>query len=153
MGERLVCPHCGRTLDRFDQPRLTVDAVVLNARDEVLLIERRNPPPGWALPGGFVDPGETLETAVARELREETGLRAGRVRQLHTYSDPERDPRHHTVSTVFLVEAEGEPAAGDDAGRAEFFPLDRLPSPLAFDHGRILRDAVRFRADGIRPDE
>ena len=145
MGDRLVCPHCGRALDRFDQPRLTVDAVVHNAAGEVLLIERLNPPPGWALPGGFVDAGETLEAAVARELAEETGLRAGRVEQFHSYSEPRRDPRHHTVSTVFLVEATGEPKAGDDAGRAAFFPYDRLP-PLAFDHAAILADVARRRA-------
>ncbi len=153
MGERLRCPHCGRLLDRWDQPRVTVDAVVLNGRGEVLLIERRNDPPGWALPGGFVDAGETLERAAARELEEETGLRAESLTQFHTYSDPHRDPRHPTVSTIFLVRAAGRPVAGDDAGRAEFFPLDGLPEPLAFDHGRILTDVVRFRATGRRPGE
>jgi 8-oxo-dGTP diphosphatase len=150
MGNRLVCPYCGRDLDRFDQPRLTVDAVVHDTRGGVLLIERLNPPPGWALPGGFVDPGETLETAVARELREEAGLEATRIEQFHTYSDPHRDPRHHTVSTIFLVDAAGAPRAGDDAGRAAFFPYDRLP-PLAFDHRDILADVARFRANGRRP--
>ena len=143
MSERLRCPHCGQVLDRYDQPRLTVDAVVLNDRGEVLLIDRRNPPLGWALPGGFVDVGETLEEAVARELTEETGLRARRVRQFHTYSDPDRDPRHHTVSTVFLVEASGTPTANDDALDAAFFPHDALPEPIVFDHARIIADVVR----------
>ena len=143
MGDRLRCPHCGRELDRYDQPRLTVDAVVFNDRGEVLLIKRRNPPRGWALPGGFVDVGETLETAVARELAEETGLRARSVRQFHTYSDPARDPRHHTVSTVFRVEADGTPTAGDDAVDAAFFPPDALPEPVVFDHARIILDLVR----------
>jgi ADP-ribose pyrophosphatase YjhB (NUDIX family) len=98
-----------------------------------------------------VDAGETLEAAAARELAEETGLRALRMEQFHTYSHPERDPRHHSVSTVFLVEAEGTPVAGDDAGRAAYFPLDALPSPLAFDHGEILEDVSRYRASGVRP--
>jgi len=151
MGERLVCPHCGRAQDRFDQPRLTVDAVVHDARGGVLLIERRNPPPGWALPGGFVDAGETVEEAVVRELREETGLTATRVEQFHTYSAPGRDPRHPTVSIVFLVEAVGEPRAGDDAGQAAFFGPGRLP-PLAFDHADILADVARHRAGGRRPE-
>lgn len=153
MGERLVCPHCGRQLDRFDQPRLTVDAVVENARGEVLLIERRNPPSGWALPGGFVDAGETVETAVARELREETGLEARSLRQFHVYSDPARDPRHPTVTVVFTVRAEGTPRGGDDAADARFFPRDRLPSPIAFDHREILRDVAEGRTGGRRPGD
>jgi mutator protein MutT len=148
MGERLICPHCGRAQDRFDQPRLTVDAVVRNEAGEVLLIERAHEPPGWALPGGFVDSGETLEQAVARELEEETGLRAAEVRQFHTYSDPGRDPRHHTVSTVFLVQGEGTLRAGDDAARARFFPLHALPTPLAFDHEAILAHVARLGAPG-----
>ena len=152
MGTRLACPHCRRPLDRWDQPRVTVDAVVLNDRGEVLLVERRQEPPGWALPGGFVDAGESLEDAVVRELAEETGLRARGVRQLHTYSDPGRDPRHPTVSTVYLVQAEGTLVPGDDAGDARFHPPDRLPAPMAFDHARIVADAVRFTRTGLRPE-
>lgn len=144
------CPYCSRTLDRFDQPRLTVDAVVRNESGEVLLIERKHDPPGWALPGGYVDAGESLEHAVVRELEEETGLRATEVRQFHTYSDPTRDPRHHTVSTVFLVRGEGAVRAGDDAARARFFPLHALPTPLAFDHEAILKDVVRVETAGPR---
>lgn len=153
MGERLVCPHCGRELDRFDQPRLTVDAVVENDRGETLLVERKNEPGGWALPGGFVDPGETVEAAAARELREETGLRARELMQFHVYSDPARDPRHPTVTVVFLVRAEGTPRGGDDAADARFFPADRLPSPIAFDHREILADVARWRVERRRPDE
>ena len=143
MSERLHCPHCGQTLDRYDQPRLTVDAIVGYERGRVLLVKRRHDPQGWALPGGFVDVGETLEKAVVRELAEETGLRALAVRQWHTYSDPARDPRHHTVSTVFLVDADGEPLAADDALDARYFPLSSLPEPMAFDHARIVRDVRR----------
>jgi 8-oxo-dGTP diphosphatase len=146
MSERLGCPHCGQLLDRYDQPRLTVDAVVMNDHGDVLLIKRRNPPLGWALPGGFVDAGETLEVAVARELTEETGLMVHSVRQFHTYSDPARDPRHHTVSTVFQVGASGEPRAGDDAIDAAYFPPDALPKPVVFDHARIIADVVQGHA-------
>ena len=149
MSERLRCPHCGHTLDRYDQPRVTVDAFVGLERGRVLLVKRRHDPPGWALPGGFVDVGETLEDAVVRELAEETGLRARAVRQWHTYSDPARDPRHHTVSTVFLIDADGEPQAADDALEARYFPLAGLPEPMAFDHARIV-EHVR-RGDPDRP--
>jgi ADP-ribose pyrophosphatase YjhB (NUDIX family) len=131
---------------------VTVDAVVLRER-RVLLVERGVPPPGWALPGGFVDAGETLERAVVRELEEETGLRARDVSQFHVYSEPGRDPRHPTVSTIFLVEAPGEPRAGDDARRAGFFGVDALPEPMAFDHARIVQDVCAFLAGGKRPGE
>jgi ADP-ribose pyrophosphatase YjhB (NUDIX family) len=152
MGIRLSCPHCGNALDLWDQPRVTVDALVRNAAGQVLLVRRTRTPAGWALPGGFVDAGESLEEAVARELAEETGLRALRVSQFHTYSDPHRDPRHATVSTVFLVEAEGSPAAGDDAADARFYDPDRLPHPMAFDHADIVGHAAAFLRDGRFPD-
>jgi 8-oxo-dGTP diphosphatase len=116
-----------------------VDAIVERPELGVLLIERRHPPSGWALPGGFVEYGESVEAAVARELREETGLAAESLRQFHVYSHPARDPRGHTVSVVFVVGTAGEPLGGDDARRARFFPWDALP-PLAFDHARILAD-------------
>lgn len=153
MGARLICPHCGQTTDRFDQPRMTVDAAVFNERGELLLIQRGHPPEGWALPGGFVDVGETLEAAVARELREETALVATGQTQFHTYSAPDRDPRHHTVCTVFLVQATGNPVAGDDAAQAAFFSPRSLPRPMAFDHAEIVGDLVRFRTEGHRPGE
>ncbi len=104
-----------------------------------MLIERKNPPYGWALPGGFVDYGESLESAAAREALEETGLRLTDLQQFHTYSAPDRDPRHHTVSTVFTARANGSPIAGDDAGSAAVFTEKSLP-PLVFDHGTILHD-------------
>ena len=118
--------------------RLSVDAIE-EREGQVLLIERRNPPPGWALPGGFVEYGETVEQAVARELQEETGLIAQSVEQFRVYSDPRRDPRGHTVAVVFAVRARGEPVGGDDAKTARFFPWESLP-PLAFDHAQILSD-------------
>lgn len=114
------------------------------------MIRRKYPPPGWAFPGGFVDEGETLEEACVREALEETGLHIHDLRQLHTYSDPKRDPRRHVISTIFVARAEGEPKAGDDAGDAQVFSLDEIPEPLAFDHEQILRhfDEGRF---GIGP--
>lgn len=145
MGERLICPHCGITLEEWRQPRLTVDVLVEDGDGRILLVRRANPPPGWAIPGGFVDYGETIEAAAVRELREETGLPVTLTAQFHTYSDPARDPRHHTITTVFLGRAAGEPRAGDDALEARFFPPDALPSPLAFDHAAVLRDFGDFR--------
>jgi 8-oxo-dGTP diphosphatase len=126
-------------LKKHKSPFLTVD-VIIECGGGIVLIQRKNPPYGWALPGGFVDYGETLESAAAREAREETGLKVKLIRQFHTYSAPDRDPRHHTVSTVFVAEAEGDPAAGDDAGKAGLFSRESLPDPIAFDHGRILED-------------
>jgi len=125
-------------------PLLTVDGVVI-ANGEVLLIRRRNPPFAgqYALPGGFVDVGERVETAVVREVREETGLEAAIERLLGVYSDPSRDPRGHTVSVTYLLRRTGGSLAGaDDADDARFFPLTALP-PLAFDHAQILADAKR----------
>ncbi len=153
MGHRLTCPHCGTLQDRWDQPRLTVDAVVTDPDGRILLVQRGLDPPGWALPGGFVDSGETLEAAAARELREETGLVAHDVLQFHTYSDPERDPRHHTVTTVCLARAQGIPRAGDDALDARFFPMQALPEAMAFDHRTIVEDVQRFQATGLRPQD
>lgn len=123
-------------------PRLTCDIIILpaGAGDSVVLVRRRYPPLGWALPGGFVDVGETVEAAAVREALEETGLQVGLKRQFHTYSDPARDPRGHTVSVVFLGTADGEPQGGDDAAEARAFPLDDLPEDMVFDHRAILQD-------------
>jgi 8-oxo-dGTP diphosphatase len=131
-------------------PAPTVDAVILLPGDRVVLVRRANPPHGWALPGGFVDEGETLEAAAAREATEETGLAVALLEQFHTYSDPARDPRRHTISTVFLASASGEPRGGDDAAEAVAFPWDALPSPLVFDHREILADVRRYLLTGAR---
>ncbi|GBE05280.1 MAG TPA: NUDIX hydrolase [Nitrospirae bacterium] len=120
-------------------PFCTVD-VIIEAGRGIILIKRKNPPPGWAMPGGFVDYGESLENAVRREAKEETGLDIQLVRQFHTYSDPARDPRHHTISTIFIATAQGEPQAGDDAGEAGVFTKGDLPDDIAFDHRQILED-------------
>lgn len=122
-------------------PAPTVDVVIFDPARGVVLVERRNPPPGWALPGGFVDYGETCEAAARREAKEETGLDVELTALVGVYSDPARDPRGHTLSVVYAAQAHNPEAlaAGDDAARALFFPLDALP-PLAFDHARILGD-------------
>jgi ADP-ribose pyrophosphatase YjhB (NUDIX family) len=106
----------------------------------IVMIKRKNPPPGWALPGGFVDYGESLESAALREAREETGLDVELVRQFHTYSEPDRDPRQHTITTVYIAQASGNPLGGDDAAEARVFSSDRLPEPIVFDHRKILDD-------------
>jgi 8-oxo-dGTP diphosphatase len=131
-------------------PLLAAD-VIIELADRpgrpIVLIERRYPPPGWAIAGGFVDVGETVEAAAAREALEETGLRVGPLTLLGLYSDPARDPRGHTASAVYVALAHGEPVAGDDAGAAGVFELDALPE-LAFDHGRILADYRAWRERG-----
>lgn len=135
-----------------EAPLPTVDVVILlEGGDKVVLVRRKYPPPGWAIPGGFVEAGETLERAALREAEEETALVPELTEQFHTYSDPRRDPRRHTISTVFLARARGVPQGGDDAAEARAFPWDRLPEPLAFDHAAILRDVRRYLDTGKRP--
>ena len=120
-------------------PLLTVDAII-EIGEGIILIERKNPPLGWALPGGFVDYGEMIEDAVRREAKEETGLDISNVRQFHTYSDPKRDLRHHTVTVMFVATASGTPKAGDDAAKAVIFTRDTLPENIVFDHKQVLED-------------
>ena len=129
------------------QARLTADVIITRPGDRrrVLLVRRRNPPHGWALPGGFIDYGESVERAAVREAKEETGLDVALERQFHVYSDPSRDPRGHTVTIVFVGEAEGEPVGGDDAAEARFFDVDALPEDIAFDHAAILQDFLSHR--------
>jgi len=111
----------------------------------VVLVERKNPPFGWALPGGFAEYGESLEDCVKRECLEETGLKVKILRQLHTYSDPKRDPRVHTVSTVFLCRASGKFRGGSDAKNVKVVSVkEALNLKLCFDHSKILKDAKRF---------
>ncbi|SPF51550.1 NUDIX hydrolase [Syntrophobacter sp. SbD1] len=124
----------------YRNPLLTVDIIIEVPGKGIILIERKNPPPGWAIPGGFVDYGETLEAAAIREAREETGMELVDLRQFHAYSDPLRDPRGHTVSVVFTALGKGSPLAADDAKNLRIFPLDDLPEDLAFDHASILSD-------------
>ncbi len=125
-------------------PLLTVD-IIIEYQHGIVLIERKNPPLGWALPGGFVDYGESLETAAVREAREETSLTVDLTEQMHTYSDPARDPRHHTVSTVFIATGQGTLQARDDARNAAVFEAETLPSPIVFDHAEILSDYFAYK--------
>ena len=117
-----------------------------------MLIERCNPPHGWALPGGFVDYGESIETAALREAKEETLLDIELIEQFHTYSDPLRDPRHHTVTTVYIARAEGVPKASDDARNCGVFTQATLPRPMAFDHAQILDHFFRYRQGEKKQD-
>ena len=133
----------------YRNPVPTVD-VVVRCGAGVVLVRRRNPPLGWALPGGFVDAGEPLEHAACREALEETGLYISLQEQFFTYSDPGRDPRQHTLSTVYLATADGEPRGGDDAAEARVWSWDALPEALCFDHGRILADVRRYLDGGGR---
>lgn len=137
-------------LENHRNPTPTVDAII-EVPGGIVLIRRRNPPPGWALPGGFVDYGEALAGAAVREAREETGLDVQLTELFHVYSDPARDPRRHTIATVFIGRATGAPVAGDDAAEAAVFTRQSLPSPLAFDHARILDDYFTYKATGRRP--
>ncbi len=124
----------------YQNPVPAVDLIIEIEGQGWVLIERRNPPPGWALPGGFVEVGESLEQAAVREAREEICLEVELLGQFHTYSDPARDPRMHCISTVFVARAEGTPKAEDDAKSVAVFPKDRLPEVMAFDHRKILED-------------
>lgn len=132
------CPHCGR----YRAPSLTVDAIIYDPVRGIVLVRRKNPPLGWALPGGFVEYGESVEHAAVREAKEETGLDVALGALVGVYSDPVRDPRMHTVSAVFAARASNpeDIAGGDDAAEAVFFPLDALPADIAFDHRLILDD-------------
>lgn len=131
-------------------PAITVDTIIeLTDREglPIVLIERKYPPSGWAIPGGFVDVGETLEDAAIREAKEETGLDVTLKILLGMYSEPDRDARGHTISAVYITAATGEPVGMDDARNAGVFTLDSLPA-LAFDHGRILQDYARYLHTG-----
>lgn len=131
-------------MKKRENPVPTVDIVIEIKREDgeqgIVLVKRKNPPYGWALPGGFVDYGESLEEAARREAREETSLDIKLKRQLHTYSDPNRDPRQHTISTVYVASAQGKPKARDDAEEIGIFTREEINFSLAFDHQKILAD-------------
>ena len=126
-------------MSEYRNPIPTVD-IIIELPEGIVLIERKNEPHGFAIPGGFVDYGEAVEHAAIREAKEETGLDVTLVRQFHVYSDPKRDPRKHTMSVVFIATAQGVPVADDDAASAGVFTRSNLPVPLCFDHAQILDD-------------
>jgi ADP-ribose pyrophosphatase YjhB (NUDIX family) len=137
-------------LNTIKTPLLTVD-IIIRYKGGIVLIERKNPPTGWALPGGFVDIGESLEEAAIREAKEETSLDVKLIKQFHTYSKPGRDPRFHTVSVVFIGDGEGILKGKDDARKAGFFGEDSLPEQIAFDHKEILTDYFYNLKTGKKP--
>jgi len=129
----------------YKNPIPTVDIIIEIKSKGVVLIKRKNPPYGWALPGGFVDYGESLDEAAVREAREETDLDVKLIEQFHTYSDPNRDPRHHSISTVYVAKAKGIPHAKDDAIEIGIFSESNLPHEIAFDHHSILKDYFKSK--------
>jgi len=137
-------------MKKHRNPVPTVDIIIeadrKDGRQGIILIKRRNPPYGWALPGGFVDYGETLEQAAVREAKEETSLDIQLLCQMHTYSDPDRDPRQHTISTVFIARGRGKPQARDDAQEIGIFSREELNFPLVFDHKKILEDYFKRKS-------
>jgi len=138
----------------YRNPAPTVD-IIIELIDQpqrpLVLIERKNPPYGWAIPGGFVDYGESVQTAAIREAQEETGLQVKLTEQFHVYSEPDRDARQHTLSVVLLATATGKPHAADDAKNVGVFELWQIPSNLCFDHDQIIKDYWLYRNYGIRP--
>jgi len=132
-------------------PFLTVD-ILIEIDGRIVLIERKNQPHGWAIPGGFVDYGESLESAARREAKEETSLDVTLIEQFHSYSDPMRDPRFHTVSVVFIAKGRGILKADDDAKNAGTFTKEDLPSNIVFDHRKIIDHYFEYQ-QGINKSE
>jgi len=147
---KCICVTCGAEFDIYQNPLPTVDIIIELNEMGIVLIKRKNDPIGWAIPGGFVDYMESLEDAAIREAKEETGLDVVLVRQMHAYSNPNRDPRHHTISTVYIAKATGTPVAADDAVEVNIFSRDNLPSPLVFDHHEILADYFILKEDASK---
>ena len=141
----ITCPHCEKLIQIYDNPAPVVD-IIIEIGDKIVLIKRKFEPFGWAIPGGFVDYGETVEAAAVREAKEETSLDVTLIHLLGVYSKPERDPRSHTISTTFVAKASGIPVGGDDAAEAQLFTQESLASPLVFDHGSILKDYFDWKA-------
>ena len=150
----LKCHKCGAAVKAYSNPFPTVDALIYEPDKGIVLIDRKFEPFGWALPGGFVDYGETVEAAAVREAFEETGLRVTLQGLLGIYSDPSRDPRVHTITTVFEARAENYSTltGGDDAKDARFFPLDKLPANIMFGHDEIIADFMA-RLARMRPEQ
>lgn len=143
--DTLICPTCGSVVKTYKSPIPTVD-IIIEIEGRIVLVERKNEPTGWALPGGFVDYGETLENAAVREAFEETSIRINDLRLLGCYSDPARDKRQHNISTVFVASGSGILEAGDDAASARLFLADNLPQNLCFDHDLIIRDYLQKKS-------
>jgi ADP-ribose pyrophosphatase YjhB (NUDIX family) len=157
MSKRTIrCSKCANEIEIYQNPIPTVDIIIEVKPGGIVLIKRKNPPYGWAIPGGFVDYGESLEDAALREAREETSLEVTSLKQFHTYSDPRRDPRHHSISTVFVGKGMGTPMARDDALEIAIFDRFNLPHDIAFDHRSILEDYFtskeKVRARVRKPD-
>lgn len=147
MRKAIACPKCGHEVLVYRNPLPTVD-IIIKVTGGIVLIRRKNPPYGWAIPGGFIDYGESAEAAAVREAAEETTLEIKDLHLLGVYSAPDRDPRHHTLSVVFTASAQGRPLAADDALEVGVFTRETLPSPLAFDHAGILDDFFSFPERG-----
>jgi ADP-ribose pyrophosphatase YjhB (NUDIX family) len=141
MTDNVPCPHCGAVVKVFRNPVPTAD-IIIRVDGGIVLIKRKNPPYGWAMPG------ESAESAAVREAREETSLNITDLQQFGVYSDPDRDPRQHTLTVVFTAKAQGTPVAQDDAADIGVYTRDNLPAPLAFDHGKILDDFFRACENG-----
>jgi 8-oxo-dGTP diphosphatase len=150
LTDRLCGVNFRPALKNTRNPVPTVDAII-EVPDGIVLIRRRYPPPGWALPGGFVEYGENAAAAAVREAREETGLHVSLTELFNVYSNPRRDPRHHTIGIVFIGTATGVPVGDDDAAEAAVFTAENLPTPLAFDHALILDDYFAYKRTGRRP--
>lgn len=136
----IQCPDCKVEIEVYLNPIPTVDIIIEIESKGIVLIKRKNRPYGWAIPGGFVDYGESLEESAVREAKEETNLDVELIRQFHTYSDPARDPRHHTITTVYIARGKGILEAKDDALEIGLFTQSNLPEEIAFDHSKILED-------------
>ena len=140
MNNPTYCPKCGTLVKKYSNPTPTADVVIYDEKRGIVLVRRSNEPLGLALPGGFVEEGESVEHAAVREMKEETSLDVELLGVLGVYSDPPRDMRQHTMTTVFVARATDpdQLCAGDDAAFAAYYPINNLPGPLCFDHGKVI---------------
>ncbi len=146
MENPILCPKCNTVVRKYQQPAPTTDVIIYDEQKGIVLIERKNAPLGYALPGGFIDMGEQVENAAIREMKEETNLDVELLGVLGVYSRPDRDPRFHTMTTTFIGKAK-DPSmlnAGDDAAHAKFYPLNEIPKPLCFDHSKMIDDFLEY---------